>query len=68
MENQAEILKNRTKQFALRIIRVIRSLPPDRKEKSSLINCCVRGCQWRPTTELFAAPARGRSFSLNSQS
>jgi four helix bundle protein len=28
MENQAEVLKNRTKQFALRIIRVIRTLPP----------------------------------------
>ncbi len=28
MENQAEVLKNRTKQFALRIIRVIRSFPP----------------------------------------
>src|SRR5438270_8897511 len=28
MEQQAEVLKNRTKQFALRIIRVIRSLPP----------------------------------------
>lgn len=28
MENQAEVLKSRTKQFALRIIRVIRSLPP----------------------------------------
>ncbi|MGP0021100.1 MAG: four helix bundle protein [Candidatus Sulfotelmatobacter sp.] len=28
MENQAEVLKNRTKQFALRLIRVIRSLPP----------------------------------------
>ena len=28
MEHQAEILKNRTKQFALRIIRAIRSLPP----------------------------------------
>jgi four helix bundle protein len=27
MEHQAEILKNRTKQFALRIIRVIRALP-----------------------------------------
>jgi four helix bundle protein len=27
MENQAEALKNRTKQFALRIIRVVRSLP-----------------------------------------
>jgi hypothetical protein len=28
MEHQAEVLKNRTKQFALRILRVIRSLPP----------------------------------------
>jgi four helix bundle protein len=28
MEQQAEILKERTKKFALRIIRVIRSLPP----------------------------------------
>ncbi len=28
MENQAEVLKNRTKQFALRIIRAVRSLPP----------------------------------------
>jgi len=28
MDNQAEALKNRTKRFALRIIRVIRSLPP----------------------------------------
>jgi four helix bundle protein len=28
VENQAEVLKNRTKQFALPIIRVIRSLPP----------------------------------------
>jgi four helix bundle protein len=28
MENQADLLKNRTKQFALRIIRVVRSLPP----------------------------------------
>jgi four helix bundle protein len=28
MENQAEVLKNRTKQFALRIMRVVRSLPP----------------------------------------
>ena len=28
MEHQADVLKNRTKQFALRIIRVIRSLPP----------------------------------------
>ncbi len=28
MDNQAEVLKNRTKQFALRIIRVVRSLPP----------------------------------------
>ncbi len=28
MENQAEVLKNRTKQFALRIIRVVRTLPP----------------------------------------
>jgi len=28
MEHQAEALKNRTKQFALRIIRVIRSLSP----------------------------------------
>ncbi len=28
MENQAEVLKDRTKCFALRIIRVIRSLPP----------------------------------------
>lgn len=28
MEHQAEALKTRTKQFALRIIRVIRSLPP----------------------------------------
>jgi four helix bundle protein len=28
MESQAEVLKNRTKQFALRLIRVIRSLPP----------------------------------------
>ena len=27
MEHQAEALKNRTKQFALRVIRVIRSLP-----------------------------------------
>ena len=28
MEHQADVLKNRTKQFALRIIRVIRCLPP----------------------------------------
>jgi four helix bundle protein len=28
MDNKAEALKDRTKQFALRIIRVIRSLPP----------------------------------------
>jgi len=28
MENRAEVLKNRTKRFALRIIRVVRSLPP----------------------------------------
>jgi four helix bundle protein len=28
MEQQAEVLKERSKQFALRIIRVIRSLPP----------------------------------------
>jgi len=28
MDHQAEVLKNRTKKFALRIIRVIRSLPP----------------------------------------
>jgi len=28
MDHQAEALKNRTKSFALRIIRVIRSLPP----------------------------------------
>lgn len=28
MDHKAEALKNRTKQFALRIIRVIRSLPP----------------------------------------
>jgi four helix bundle protein len=28
MEQQAEIMKERTKKFALRIIRVIRSLPP----------------------------------------
>jgi four helix bundle protein len=28
MEHQADVLKNRTKQFALRIIRVVRSLPP----------------------------------------
>lgn len=28
MEHQADVLRNRTKQFALRIIRVIRSLPP----------------------------------------
>ena len=27
MEQQAELLKNRTKQFALRVIRMIRSLP-----------------------------------------
>jgi four helix bundle protein len=31
MENQAEVLKNRTKTFALRIIRVIRSLPPSQE-------------------------------------
>jgi len=28
MDHEAEVLKNRTKQFALRIIRVVRSLPP----------------------------------------
>jgi four helix bundle protein len=28
MDHQADVLKERTKQFALRIIRVIRSLPP----------------------------------------
>jgi four helix bundle protein len=28
MDHQADILKERTKQFALRVIRVIRSLPP----------------------------------------
>jgi four helix bundle protein len=28
MEHQADVLKDRTKKFALRIIRVIRSLPP----------------------------------------
>jgi len=28
MDHQAEVLKNRTKQFALRILRVVRSLPP----------------------------------------
>src|ERR1700733_488637 len=28
MEHQAEALKNRTKQFSLRVLRVIRSLPP----------------------------------------
>ena len=33
MENQAEVLKNRTKQFALRLIRVIRSLPPGPEAK-----------------------------------
>jgi four helix bundle protein len=31
MENQAEVLKNCTKTFALRIIRVIRSLPPSQE-------------------------------------
>ena len=34
MEHQAEALKNRTKQFALRIIRVIRSLPPGLEGKN----------------------------------
>jgi four helix bundle protein len=33
MEQQAELLKERTKQFALRIIRVIRSLPPGQKTR-----------------------------------
>lgn len=33
MENQAEVLKNRTKFFALRVIRVIRSLPPGQEGK-----------------------------------
>lgn len=33
MEHQAEALKDRTKQFALRIIRVIRSLPPGPEAK-----------------------------------
>jgi four helix bundle protein len=34
MAHQAEELKNRTKQFALRIIRVIRSLPPGLEGKN----------------------------------
>lgn len=34
MEHQAEALKNRTKQFALRIIRVVRSLPPGPEGKN----------------------------------
>lgn len=33
MDHQAEALKNRTKQFALRIIRVIRSLPASQEAK-----------------------------------
>jgi four helix bundle protein len=33
MEQQAELLKERTKQFALRIIRVIRSLPPGQETR-----------------------------------
>jgi four helix bundle protein len=33
MDQQAELLKERTKQFALRIIRVIRSLPPSQETK-----------------------------------
>ena len=33
MDQQAELLKERTKQFALRIIRVIRSLPPAQETK-----------------------------------
>ena len=34
MEHQADALKERTKQFALRIIRVIRSLPPGMEGKT----------------------------------
>ena len=34
MEHQAEALKKRTKQFALRIIRVVRSLPPGPEGKN----------------------------------
>jgi four helix bundle protein len=33
MDQQAELLKERTKQFALRIIRVIRPLPPSQETK-----------------------------------
>ncbi len=33
MDQKAEVLKPRTKQFALRIIRVIRSLPPGQERK-----------------------------------
>jgi four helix bundle protein len=33
MDNKAEALKERTKKFALRIIRVIRSLPPGPEER-----------------------------------
>jgi four helix bundle protein len=33
MDQQAELLKERTKQFARRIIRVIRSLPPSQETK-----------------------------------
>jgi four helix bundle protein len=34
MEHQADALKERTKQFALRVIRVIRSLPPGMEGKT----------------------------------
>jgi hypothetical protein len=38
----SEAMKNRTKQFALVVIRICRSLPQSRKLASSVANSCVQ--------------------------
>lgn len=63
--NQAEALKARTKQFALRIIRLIRSLPRSSEGRIIGNSCYDQACQWQPTIVPYAALALGQSFYRN---
>jgi four helix bundle protein len=63
MDNKAEALKERTKKFALRIIRVIRSLPPGQEGR-------IIGHQLLRSGTSVAANYRAvceKRFSINNQ-
>jgi len=62
MEHQAEALKERTKQFALRIIRVIRSVPAGSESRIIGHQLLRSGMSGLRTIARFAAHVPGPSF------